>query len=425
MIQRVTPPVTSPLPARAWPRWSTLVVLTLAVVGAHLVLLAGGLPSWAAHTPAVLAPSLATASDALAQTLVANAALPRPAAVLTSQVRWIVPPVAQPPMASQPEPPVAEAMAPHPKPRPPPAPSLPAPETTSVATVPIPEPARMPEPPEIERPPDNSAESATAAAPAEIREAAPEPTSEAQQTADDSSVLAKATTQRDTASTSANEASKANAQPGPAQPPASAQLNYNVEGQSKGLTYNATGLLDWRNEGSTYSARMEIRMFLLGSRVQTSKGQLTATGLQPERFGDKSRSERAAHFDRSQNRIRFSNNAPDAELMPGAQDRLSVFLQLAGLLNSRPEAFAAGQSIDIPVAGTSSSETWRFQVQGLASLDLPAGSVIARHLVREPREPRDTRVDIWLAPSLGHLPVRIRLTQDNGDVVDQRLTSLP
>jgi len=275
------------------------------------------------------------------------------------------------------------------------------------------------------RPPDKSAESATAAAPAEIRDAAPEPTSEAQQTADDSSVLAKATTQRDTASTSANEASKANAQPGPAQPPASAQLNYNVEGQSKGLTYNATGLLDWRNEGSTYSARMEIRMFLLGSRVQTSKGQLTATGLQAERFGDKSRSERAAHFDRSQNRIRFSNNAPDAELLPGAQDRLSVFLQLAGLLNSRPEAFAAGQSIDIPVAGTSSSETWRFQVQGLASLDLPAGSVIARHLVREPRELRDTRVDIWLAPSLGHLPVRIRLTQDNGDVVDQRLTSLP
>ena len=189
--------------------------------------------------------------------------------------------------------------------------------------------------------------------------------------------------------------------------------------------YNATGSLDWRNEGSIYSARMEIRVFLLGSRVQTSQGQLGATGLQPERFGDKSRSERAAHFDRSQNRIRFSNNAMDVELLHGAQDRLSVFLQLAGLLNSRPEAYAAGQSIDIPVAGTSGSEIWRFQVQGLVSLDLPAGSLIARHLVREPREPRDTRVDIWLAPSLGHLPVRIRLTQDNGDVVDQRLISLP
>jgi len=302
---------------------------------------------------------------------------------------------------------------------------LPAREAASAAATPIPQPARLPEPAEIERPPDAPAESVTATAPAESRDAAPEPSSEAQQTADVNAVFAKATAQRDTASASADEASKVGSQPGPAQPPASAQLTYSVEGQSKGLNYSATGSLDWRNEGSAYSARMEIRVFLLGSRVQTSQGQLGAGGLQPERFGDKSRSERAAHFDRSQNRIRFSNNAPDAELLPGAQDRLSVFLQLAGLLNARPEAYAAGQNIDIPVAGTSGSETWRFQVQGLASLDLPAGSVIARHLVREPREPRATRVDIWLAPSLGHLPVRIRLTQDNGDLVDQRLTSLP
>ncbi len=191
------------------------------------------------------------------------------------------------------------------------------------------------------------------------------------------------------------------------------------------MRYSASGTLDWLNDGGNYSARMEIRMFLLGSRVQTSQGHVVATGLQPERFSDKRRSERAAHFDHIQNRIRFSNNAPDADLLPGAQDRLSVILQLAGLLNARPEAYAAGQSIAIPVAGTSGSEVWRFQVQGLTSLDLPAGSVIARHLVREPREPHDIRVDIWLAPGLGHLPVRIRLTQDSGDVVDQLLSALP
>ena len=431
MTLRVIPPVISPLPARAWPGWPTLAVLTLAVLGAHLALLADGLPSWSAHTPVASAPSLSTASDALAQTTAPNAALPRSAAVLTSQVRWIAPPVVGSPATSPPELPVAKAVTPQPKPSPPPAPAaapaLPAREETSVAATPVPQAERMPEPPEVERPPDNAAESATAtaAAPAEIRDAAPESIGEAPQTADDSTVLAKATAQRDATGASANEASKANAQPGPAQPPASVQLSYSVEGQSKGLNYSATGSLDWRNEGSTYSARMEIRLFLLGSRVQTSQGQLVATGLQPERFGDKTRSERAAHFDRSQNRIRFSNNAPDAELLPGAQDRLSVFLQLAGLLNSRPEAYAAGQSIDIPVAGTSGSEIWRFQVQDLTSVDLLAGSVIARHLVREPRQPRDTRVDIWLAPSLGHLPVRIRLTQDNGDVVDQRLSNLP
>lgn len=417
--------MTSPLPARASPRWPTLLMLTVVVVGAHLVLLAGGLPSWSAHTPEVSAPRFS--NDVGNQPPAPAAALRPPAAVLTSQVRWITPPAVRPPATSQPDAPVAQATAPVPKPRPAPAapasaPRLPTPSAPIAATAPIPEPARLSTPPEIERPPDPSADSATLST--EVRDPAPEPAVEAPRPAD-TTTLAKSTTERDTASAPASEASTANTQPGSAQPPASAQLSYSVEGQSKGLTYNATGSLDWRNEGSAYSARLEIRVFLLGSRVQTSEGQLGATGLQPKRFGDKSRSERAAHFDRSQNRIRFSNNALDAELLPGAQDRLSVFLQLAGLLNARPEAYAAGQNIDIPVAGTSGSEIWRFQVQGLASLDLPAGSLIVRHLVREPREPRDTRVDIWLAPSLGHLPVRIRLTQDNGDVVDQRLTSLP
>ena len=35
----------------------------------------------------------------------------------------------------------------------------------------------------------------------------------------------------------------------------------------------------------------------------------------------------------------------------------------------------------------------------------------------------DNRVEVWLAPALGHLPVRILWTQANGDVVDQRLAS--
>ena len=45
----------------------------------------------------------------------------------------------------------------------------------------------------------------------------------------------------------------------------------------------------------------------------------------------------------------------------------------------------------------------------------------ALHLRRLPRKEFDTTVDVWLAPSQGHLPVRIRITQANGDVADQRL----
>ena len=415
-------PATSPRLPQAWPRWPTCVMLTLAVLSAHLALLAGGLPNWSAHTPAPSAPGLTNPGAAPTQSSAPDVAPPRPLAVLTSQVRWITPQAAPLTVPTRPEPPAVRVPS-EPKPRPLPLPSESAPQVASVADTPIPEPLPETVAPKIEPSPD--AYAVAVAVPVQDRDAAPATTNEAPDTADSAIQLAQATGQRDPARASASEAGKAGTRPLLAQPPASAQLSYNVEGKSKDLNYNATGSLDWRNEGRAYSARMEIRVFLLGSRVQTSQGELAVTGLQPERFADKRRSERAAHFDRIENRIRFSNNAMDAELLPGAQDRLSVFLQLAGLLNARPEAFSTGQTIDIPVAGTSDSETWRFQVQELTPLELPAGNLIARHLVREPRQPRDTRVDIWLAPSLGHLPVRIRLTQDSGDVVDQQLRILP
>ena len=42
----------------------------------------------------------------------------------------------------------------------------------------------------------------------------------------------------------------------------------------------------------------------------------------------------------------------------------------------------------------------------------------AHKLTRERSGDFDTRVELWLAPALDYLPVRIRLTQSNGDEVD-------
>jgi hypothetical protein len=211
----------------------------------------------------------------------------------------------------------------------------------------------------------------------------------------------------------------------PAQPPASTRLDYAVTGRIKGIAYNAEGRLDWTLGDGRYSARMEMKVFLLGSRVQTSTGRVGPAGLSPERFADRSRSEKAAHFDAEQNRIRFSNNAPDAVLQPGAQDRLSLFLQIAGLLQARPQAYVGGQTIEMQVAGTGDADTWRFEVGDEVMLSLPAGEVRARMLRRLPRKEFDSTVEMWLAPELQHLPVRLRVTQANGDVADQQLNRMP
>ena len=45
-------------------------------------------------------------------------------------------------------------------------------------------------------------------------------------------------------------------------------------------------------------------------------------------------------------------------------------------------------------------------------------------LTRKPRKEFDQKVEIWFAPSLGYLPVRNRITQPNGDFIDQQLVEI-
>jgi hypothetical protein len=211
----------------------------------------------------------------------------------------------------------------------------------------------------------------------------------------------------------------------PAQVPPSMSLMYEVTGRVKGINYNASGSLDWENQGDRYEAHMVVRALFVGSREQTSVGAVASTGLVPERFGDKSRSERAAHFDSQNQRIRFSNNAPDAAWAAGGQDRLSVFMQLAALLQAQPDAYPAGTIVSLQVAGPGDAEIWRFEMGQEETLTLPAGELKARHIKRTPRKPFDTQTELWLAPQLNHLPARLRITQHNGDHVEQALRYLP
>jgi hypothetical protein len=205
--------------------------------------------------------------------------------------------------------------------------------------------------------------------------------------------------------------------------PGSIRLSYNVTGESKRQPWNALGELLWRHDGMAYEARLEVSAFLIGARTQTSAGRITAEGLAPARFTDKSRTEVAAHFDRERARIVFSANTPEAALMAGAQDRLSVFLQLGAMIAGEPSRYPQGTSISIQTVGPREAETWVFTVDGEEKINLPTGETAAVKLTRNPRRDFDMKAELWLMPAMGYLPVRPRLTQQNGDYLDQQLHS--
>jgi len=205
--------------------------------------------------------------------------------------------------------------------------------------------------------------------------------------------------------------------------PGSVRLHYKVELQRGGLALTGQGELRWRQDGQNYEARLEFSAPLVRARTQHSTGRITAGGLAPRRFSDKARVEEATHFDREQGRLSFSSNRPDAPLLPGAQDRLSVLLQLAALVAGAPAKFPPATSITIQTAGTREAELWVFMVEGQEQLDLPGGRVGALKLTRSPRKEYDVKVELWLAPGMDYVPVRLRLTQPNGDSVDQQWSS--
>lgn len=216
----------------------------------------------------------------------------------------------------------------------------------------------------------------------------------------------------------------------PAPPPATAplvpgslRLKYDIVGQVKQFNYSAAGELLWRHDGESYEAELEVRLFLLGSRKQTSRGRITPEGLAPKRFSDKVRSEVAAHFEYDKGKVIFSANTPEVPLQPGAQDQLSIFMQIASLIAAEPQRYPRGASFVMQAVGARESDTWRFVVDGDERLGLPGGDQDTLKLTRTPSRPHDLNVEIWLAPAQGYLPVRIRLTQDNGDYVDQQWRS--
>lgn len=205
--------------------------------------------------------------------------------------------------------------------------------------------------------------------------------------------------------------------------PGSIRLAFDAVGKRGRLDYKAMGNLIWLQDGARYEMRMEMGDWIIGKRVLSSTGELTGAGLAPNRFSDKFRSERAAHFDRQQGRITFSANTPQAELKAGAQDQISIFAQLASLVAGDPLAFPIGTTLTTQTVGPRDAEPWIFVVEREEMLNLPGGQVPALKLVRKPSKDYDQKVEIWLAPELAFLPARIKITFANGDYLDQQWKS--
>jgi hypothetical protein len=310
----------------------------------------------------------------------------------------LLPPPA-PPVPLAPPPP-----APRPPPRPQPAPAVPP--------VPAAEPARMEtarigafgEEPAVAQEPPTVAEPAASTEPTQQTVAEAEP----EEIEAGGEVLRKALAQL------------------PALP-SSARYVYRTTNSEIRLATGAT-TVEWTLAGD---GRYRLRMttVALGMTVLEldSQGSLREYGLAPERYVETRarRSPEAANFDWDGRRVTFSARAHERPLVDGAQDRISFQIQLMLLGQARPEWFRPGARTVMQMAGRDDMASYRFRSAGRETTQTGLGPLEAVRLERVTARDSDARIEVWLAPSLAWLPVRLRFTDRYGRVTESVLESVP
>ena len=200
-------------------------------------------------------------------------------------------------------------------------------------------------------------------------------------------------------------------------------LSYRLTGQDKGLTYYASGELKWQHNETAYALGLSVKAFLVGTRQWRSQGDITSAGLAPTRFSDSWRNERAAHFDRAQNRVVFSNNAPVATLEAGAQDQISLYVQLAAAMAGDPQRFQPGTRLQLQTVTVRDALPWLLTLGPPETLQLNGQAVPTLKWVCQPRNRFDATVEFWVSAKNAWMPVRIRITQVSGSFIDLVLRS--
>lgn len=210
--------------------------------------------------------------------------------------------------------------------------------------------------------------------------------------------------------------------------PPSTRLVYRVEGDVDGPV-EGDAVVEWLRQGERYQVRLEINVALVASRRISSDGLITPAGLAPRRYDEETRI-----LLREPRRVQLLFGPETLQMAdgrtlprpPGVQDSASQFVQMTWLFNVRPELLQPGQSIAFPLALPRRVETWIYDVLAAEPQPTPAGWLPTVH-VKPRREASggDLTAEFWVAPSLQHLPVRMRIRQGARLWLDLALSRMP
>jgi hypothetical protein len=216
--------------------------------------------------------------------------------------------------------------------------------------------------------------------------------------------------------------------------PPSTRLTYTLAGNYRGEVHGSARV-QWVRAGLRYQVHLDVvigpSFAPLISRRMTSDGELGEGGLVPQRYDEATKlpfqSPRRATVQFAPGQVVLANGSL-REAPATVQDTASQFVQLTWLFTTRPELLRVGNTIEMPLALPRRVDRWHYDVVAQERLATPVGEIETFHLKprRAEQRPRgELSAEVWFAPALQYLPVRIRIQQDPETYVDLLMDAAP
>jgi hypothetical protein len=211
--------------------------------------------------------------------------------------------------------------------------------------------------------------------------------------------------------------------------PTSTRLTYELTGNYRG-EINGDAQVEWVRVGTHYQVHVDISLGPLISRRMTSEGELVGDRLVPSRYDEITkvlfREPRRMTILLGPDEIVLGTGTRLARA-PDVQDAASQFIQLAAMFSTRPELLQPGGTVEVLLALRNRVGSWIYDVLGHEDIATPFGPLTTRHL--RPRRVvsggNELSAEIWFAPQLRYLPVRLLIRQDADTFVDLVLSRRP
>jgi len=208
--------------------------------------------------------------------------------------------------------------------------------------------------------------------------------------------------------------------------PSATRVSYILNGNYRG-PINGRAEVEWIRIGDRYQVNVDLHagpdFAPIFSRHMRSEGRLAADGLEPERYDEETqflmRSPRLQTVIFGDDSVTLGDGQKRPRL-PGVQDTASQFIQFTWLFGSRPALLHVGASFVFPLALPRSMKAWTYDVTDESTLFTSFGELPVFHLKPRiaVRRPNELTVEMWFAPELRYLPVRIRIEQNDSTWVD-------